>query len=129
MTGRNQEAQLNTLFRAMQQASRSIYGNAKIAFKRNGEQVTEVHVWLDQSKSIYFDMVISETVFTFTEMGFEGVYFPEVRPVRVGRTDIAFGVFSLSSETLGAPSVYFTITLDRPRRRYSNQCTRNAIAR
>ena len=29
-------------------------------------------------------------------MGFEGVYFPEVRPVRVGRSDIAFGVFSLS---------------------------------
>ena len=96
VTGRNQEAQLNTLFRAMQQASRSIYGNAKIAFKRNGEQVTEIHVWLDQSKSIYFDLVISETVFTFTEMGFEGVYFPEVRPVRVGRSDIAFGVFSLS---------------------------------
>ena len=107
ITGRNQEAQLNTLFRAMQQASRSIYGNAKIAFKGEGERVTEIHVWLDQNKSAYFDLVISETVFTFTEMGFEGVYFPEVRPARVGRSDIAFGVFSLSLrpwELLGSNS-------------------------
>lgn len=87
---------IRELFAELVRDKRNTYGDARLAFKDDAEASGVVFVYLDATKAQYNPIVMSETVYTFTENGASRVIFPKVAEQGWTRDDVPFPGYALS---------------------------------